>query len=232
MTPMKPSLHRRLRVAFGRAGDDSIVTSDGSSDPSGPPAVDPLAIEFVAYGEDCLLSGRVRLDADRLTDMLNHHDEYQLVDVLVQRLDGAGGAEVTEVIVPRDEVLLVHATGPRGSQARRTRTRQHPLVLQVGPYLVRGYLHVLPGADPITGLRRRPTMVPLTDSSVEYRLDGTLNRHPTGTVLVNRDRIDWVVPGPEFDVVPPEMPVPTKQGLLLKDFTGAIVGDTLEPTGA
>lgn len=225
---MKPSLRRRLRVAFGRTDADDLALSEGSSDPSD---AESMAIDFVAYGEDCLLSGRVRLDADRLTDMLNHHDEYQLVDVLVQRLDGAGGAEVTEVIVPRDEVLLVHATGPRGSQSRRTRTRQHPVALQVGPYLVRGQLHAQPGSDPIASLRRRPVMVPLTDSSVEYRIDGTLHRRPTDTLLVNRERIDWVVPAPESEVVPPALPVPAKQGILLKDFTGAIVGDTLARTG-
>jgi hypothetical protein len=30
-------------------------------------------VDFVAYGEDFILSGRTVLDGDRLTDMLNRH---------------------------------------------------------------------------------------------------------------------------------------------------------------
>ena len=101
-----------------------------------------------AYGEDCVLSGLVRMAADRLTDMLNEHDEYLLVNVLVEGLAGDRAVEVTEVLVRRDELFLVHAAGPRGNQDRRHRTRSHPVAVQLGPYHVRGYLHVLPGIDP------------------------------------------------------------------------------------
>ncbi len=94
--------------------------------PRRPDALLPL-VEFVAYAEDCLLSGRVRLAADRLTDMLNEHDEFELIDVMVERLDGLGRSRSSEVLVRRDELLLVHATGPRGNHARRHRTREHPV---------------------------------------------------------------------------------------------------------
>lgn len=47
-------------------------------------------VEFVAYAVDCVLSGYVRLDADRLTDLLNVHEEVQLIDVFVQDFAGEG----------------------------------------------------------------------------------------------------------------------------------------------
>lgn len=214
---MIESLGRRLRVVF-----------------SGAPSVEPAVargpdrsratreIEFVAYGEDCILSGVLQMAADRLTDMLNEHDEYLLVNVLVEGLAGDGAVEVTEVIVRRDELFLVHAAGPRGNQERRHRTRSHPVAIQLGPYHVRGYLHVLPGADPIQAIRRRKPMVPLTDAWIEFPPATGRQRLRLGTVMVNRQQVDWIVPAIDEEVELPDLPPSGEKGPLLKDFTGAL----------
>ncbi|HYH93238.1 MAG TPA: hypothetical protein VD763_08775 [Candidatus Saccharimonadales bacterium] len=213
---MLQSLGRRLRIAFDRDPADPAAPAETSA------AVLPPLVEFVAYAEDCLLSGRVRLGAERLTDMLNAHDEYQLVDVLVEPLASDGVVEVTEIVVRRDELVLVHATGPRGVIARRQRMRPHPLALQLGPYHVRGYLHALPGTDPLLAIRRRTVMVPLTEASVEMSIAGQLERRQVGTVVLNREQIDWVLPALDDEVQMPEMPLRTDAGPLVKDFTGQI----------
>jgi hypothetical protein len=214
---MIQSFGRRLRIAF--RGPDHV-----DADRPRPSSASPVLpeVEFIAYSEECLLSGRLRLDAERLSDMLNAHDEYQLVDVRVEPLDGAPAMEVREVLVRRDDLLLVHATGPRGSQARRQRTRQHPLAMQVGPYHLRGYFHALPGSDPVNALRRRKTMVPLTDAWIEYSLGGTRQRRRAGAVVLNREQLDWVVPALDDEVEVPDLPLQVEQGPLLKDFTGWI----------
>jgi hypothetical protein len=216
---MIQSFGRRLRIAF-RWPDHA------DTDRPRPSSASPVLpeVEFIAYSEECLLSGRLRLDAERLSDMLNAHDEYQLVDVRVEPLDGAPAMEVREVLVRRDDLLLVHATGPRGSQARRQRTRQHPLAMQVGPYHLRGYFHALPGSDPVNALRRRKTMVPLTDAWIEYGLGGTRQRRRAGAVVLNREQLDWVVPALDDEVEVPDLPLQVEQGPLLKDFTGWING--------
>jgi hypothetical protein len=229
MRLMIESLGRRLRVAFRRPAAAPALEPE--------PALDRAAnvlpeVEFVAYGEDCLLSGRLRLDAERLTDMLNAHDEYQLVDVMVERLDGASAVEVREVLVRRDELLLVHATGPRGSQARRQRTRQHPLAVQIGPYHIRGYLHALPGSDPISSIRRRKTMVPLTEAWIEYTVGSVRQRRRVGAVVVNREQVDWIVPALDDEVELPDLPLHAEKGLLVKDFTGQIRVDGVGGSGA
>lgn len=229
MPTMIESLGHRLRVAFRLPVHAPV--------PEVEPALDRAAnvfpeVEFVAYGEDCLLSGRLRLDAERLTDMLNAHDEYQLIDVMVERLDGASAVEVREVLVKRDELLLVHATGPRGSQARRQRTRQHPLAVQVGPYHIRGYLHALPGSDPISSIRRRKTMVPLTEAWIEYSVGSVRQRRRVGAVVVNREQVDWIVPALDDEVELPDLPLQAEKGPLVKDFTGQIRVDGIEGSGA
>jgi hypothetical protein len=203
-SPVIQSIGRRLRVVFQSSGD----ADDGSGpDADLPPAraLLPL-VEFVAYAEDCILYGRVRLAADRLTDMLNAHDEFDLVDVMVERLDGQGAVEVKEVIVRRDELLLVHATGPRGSQARRTRTREHRLAIRIGPYDVRGDLHAFPGHDPLLTIRRRRPMVPITDAWIEYVAGGERRRRRVGALVVNRDEIDTVALAIDEWVELPDLP--------------------------
>jgi hypothetical protein len=221
MTDMIESIGRRLRIGFGRGEQGS----SSSLELSAAPAATGQDLEFVAYAEDCVFSGLLRMSSDRLTDMLNEHDEYVLVDVLLERLADGVGVEVKEVLVLRDDLLLVHATGPRGNAARRHRTRVHPVAMQVGPFHIRGHLHASPGRDPIQQLRRRTAMVPLTDASIDYLSGATRHRRSVGTVVINREQIDWIVPAeeerPELAGLP-EMPPPVEQGPLLKDFTGAL----------
>jgi hypothetical protein len=224
MRRMIHSFGRRLRVAFGV---QPAVQAD-AGEPAAPERPLHPVVEFVAYGEDCLLSGHIRLAAERLSDMLNDHDEYELIDVLVERLDGVAGAEVREVLIPRDELMLVHAAGPRGSQARRQRMRLHPIAMQLGPYHVRGYLHALPGTDPLLAIRRRKPMVPLTDAWVELSIGGVRQRRQVGTIVINREQIDWVSSADDEDLLLPELPelpVAAGQGPLVKDFTGQILSD-------
>jgi hypothetical protein len=215
---MIESIGRRLRVVFGRS--PAVVPS--AAVPPCDPARTTQQVEFVAYGEDCVLSGVVQLASDRLTDMLNDHDEYQLVDVLVEGLTGENTVEVREVLVRRDELLLVHAAGPRGNQDRRHRTRSHPVAIQLGPYHVRGYLHALPGADPVQSIRRRKPMVPLTDAWIEFQTATGRQRRRVGTVVVNREQVDWIVPAIDDEVEMPDLPLSADKGPLLKDFTGAL----------
>lgn len=217
MSP-RAALDRTLRIAL-RRGPETAPTDDGGQ---GDAPDHGALIEFVAYAEDCLLSGHMRLDADRLTDLLNEHDEYVLVDALVESLADGHAVEVKEVLVTRDELFLVHAIGPRGDPARRQRTRQHPIALQLGPYHVRGYFHALPGSDPIAALRRRKPMVPLTEAWVEYQSGSVRQRRRVSTVVVNREQLDWVVEAKDEEVELPDLPIETAKGPLLKDFTGDV----------
>ncbi len=220
---MIKSIGRRLQVVFQGSGD-ADDPSGISDEPLAPHRAPLPLVEFVAYAEDCILFGRVRLRADRLTDMLNHHDEIDLVDVMVERLDGLGAVQVKEVLVRREEILLVHATGPRGSQARRHRTRQHSLAMKLGPYEVRGNLHALPGTDPLLAIRRRRPMVPLTDAWIEYVAGGEHQHRRVAGLVVNRDQIDVIAHAFDEAVELPDLPVQGEPGPLVKDFTGNIMG--------
>ena len=129
--------------------------------------------------------------------MLNDHDEYLLAGVTVERFDEGVPLEVAEIVVPRDEIFLVHATGPRGEVARRHRTMPRHLAIKMGPYQVRGFFHALPGADPVEALRRRKAMVPITDARIGYLFRGERRESQVETLIVNRgaDRLaEKIVP--------------------------------------
>jgi hypothetical protein len=190
-------LPRRLRL--GRSRQEEIEPAEGRP---------PDDVAFVAYGEDCILSGRAVLDADRLTDMLNDHDEYLVSGLVVERFDEVAPFELDdEIAVPRDEIFMVHASGPRGDASRRHRTMPQHLALKMGPYKVRGFFHALPGADPVVALRRRKAMVPLTDVRIEYTIHDQRREVTVETVIVNREQVDWVEAVRPGQVEFPEGPV-------------------------
>jgi hypothetical protein len=180
---MMKSLPRRLRLGF----------SSPQADEADSVPADPNRVEFVAYGEDCILSGSAVLNADRLSDMLNSHEEYLVSGLSVERFDSETPFELDdEIAIPRDEIYLVHASGPRGDASRRLRTMPQQLAIKMGPYKVRGFFHGLPGADPVVAFRRRKVMVPLTNGRIEYTFHGEPRETTVETVIVNREQIDWV----------------------------------------
>jgi hypothetical protein len=186
------SLGSRLRLVLRQPGDSR--TWDSAEQEDLP------ELDFVAYALHERLSGRVRLDNDRLSDMLNAHDEFVLVDALAERLPEGGSMVVSEILLRRNELAVVHATGPRGDRAQRVRTETHPLVFRIGRYLVSGRLHTGRGEDSLMSLRSRQPMVPLTEAAIEFRVGPDVVREPASTIVVNRDLVDWVREGaPVYD---------------------------------
>ena len=206
---------RRLVLRRSSRADDASPATT----PSTPTVTN---IEFVAYAEDCILSGVVGLAADRLSDLINSHDELELEDVLVTALHESKAIEVRTVRIKRDEILVVHAPEPRGRTDRRQRTRQHAVTARLGPYTVSGYVHTLPGADPLTSLRRRPPMIAMTDAVIEFTLDGERQERHAQTLLLNHELADSIVLGTNTENQPfPDLTV--EDGILIaKDFTGEL----------
>jgi hypothetical protein len=176
---------RRLRVAFTHdtipAGVESVTMSET-----------PDFVDFVAYGADCVLSGRTILDGDRLSDMLNEHDEYALIGVTVERFDGGPALAVDDVVVSRSEIWMVHAGAPRGVIGRRMRTSPQHVAIKMGPYQVRGFIHGLPGSDAVASLGRRKAMIPITNARIEYTMLDDEREVWVETLVINREQIDWL----------------------------------------
>ena len=187
-----------------------------------PPADEPVAIGLVLYAEDCTISGHLLSAAERLSDHLNGQESIELLDGIVEDFAGGPPIEVHSVAVARDEIMLIRASSPRGNPERRQHTSQHAIVLQVGRYEVHGYVHTLPGGDPISSVRRRKPMIPLTDAFITFSRHSRVQVHHAGVLIVNRDLVDSISEGENELVAMPQMPVDFT-GLLLKDFTGHLM---------
>jgi hypothetical protein len=143
-------------------------------------------VGFDAFVADHRVFGWVRLDADRLTDMLNEHLELHLSNVLLECLGDGTTVAADEAVVRRDELIAVRASGPRGNASRREATEAHPVLVEAHPYLVGGHVHALPGGDPLARVRGRDPMIPLTEAWIAYRPGGEAWRRRVGTIIVNR----------------------------------------------
>ena len=179
---------RVLRLAFSEEQAD--VPAEGTD----------TRIDFTAYARECLVAGTLRLDADRLTDLLNAADEIELVDIICLSLDVAV-VETDHAAIPRSELLAVKAGDPRGNAVRRHRTRQTAVQVSTFPYVITGYVHSRPGADPMLDISRRPPMIPLTDATIAYEVDGLWRREEASTLIVNRDAAAWIKPARESNLV-------------------------------
>jgi hypothetical protein len=153
---------------------------------------DAPLLRFEAFLVQERLFGWVRLDAERLTDLLNAHETLHLYEPSFESLVDWSTRQADDLVLPRSSLIGVSVTGPRGDPALRRWTHSHPVVVQLGDFLMSGYAHATPGDDPMTSIRERPSMVPLTDARLEYWPGGQRRRTWIGTMVFNRDLADWV----------------------------------------
>jgi hypothetical protein len=210
---LRGSVRVFLRASPGAEPEDA---------PSGPP---PLpVVGLTVYTGDSLAFGYLPLTAGRVTDLMNEHESFEFVDTYLESLEDRHGLSLHTIAIARDEILAVAVAGPRGDPARRTRTRPIPVELRIGPYDVRGNIHVVPGTDPLISFRSRRPMVPLTEATIEWETPDGRRIARWGTVVVNRLLTDWIAPA-RRDVRPPDLNlVPEVDGSgLAKYFTTPLV---------
>jgi len=179
----QPSLPGRLFLILQPTAEEAFEPDSVAEAP---------LIRFIAYGLQERVFGWVRLRAERLTDLLNAHEELHLAEVEIEDLEDGLTQTRDRVIIHRRDLVAVHATGPRGDATRQHRTRTHPIAVQSGHYLIGGHLHADPGTDPLASVAGRPAMIPLTEAWIEYWSAGERKYQSTGTIVVNREYADWI----------------------------------------
>src|SRR6266566_2009522 len=96
----------------------------------------PMLLNIVAYAADCRVLGRLELEAERISDLLNDAQTYELSDAVFESLEDGHRLEMPEFTIAAEDVHVVEVVGPRGDPGRRVRTRLHRMQLKVGHYLV------------------------------------------------------------------------------------------------
>jgi hypothetical protein len=148
-----------------------------------------MQVPLRAYAEDCSFTGEVVLTADRLSDFLAATDEFDVMNLSCRALDDGRVVDALFAPLVRDDLCLVAAGEPRGREELRVWTRQYPVIVHVGPYVVRGYVHAPPTIYPLR-LPERRSILALTNASVSYAEAGNRFEIEMETVLVNSARIE------------------------------------------
>jgi hypothetical protein len=168
-----------------------------------------MQVPLTAYAEDCAFTGEVTLTGDRLSDFLASTVEFEVHNLRCRALDDGRLVDALFTQMVRDDVCLVVAGEPRGREDLRVWTRQYPVVAEVGPYVVRGYVHAPPTIDPMRMPSRR-SIVPLTAATVSYEDAGARTEIEVETVLLNSTWISRFAAATVEDVgwedVPPPEP--------------------------
>lgn len=151
-----------------------------------------MLIDFRGYAADYIVSAHIELTADRLTDLLNRDEAFELSDVAVESLLDGRAVRVTDMVLPRRELFAARALGPRGDPTQRIATVEHRLQAQIGPYNILGRLHAEPGRSVLQGVLERWPMIPLTEATIAYVIGGVLEVRDGGTIIINRELASWI----------------------------------------
>jgi hypothetical protein len=179
-------------------------------------------VEFQGFAGDCTIEGQITMFGERLTDFLNGQERFRLHHVKFRSLEDGHVVQVDSVSLERDELLAVVGTGPRGSEKQRIQLEETRMQLSIGPYIILGRLHTLPGVDPMRNVLQRETMVPLTGATIAYSLAGETIAQDVGTIIVNRHQVEWIAASADEASMFPDATHRSPYTLnLSKDFTGS-----------
>jgi hypothetical protein len=163
----------------------AAASADVAASQSGLPV-----IEFTAFTATSRITGRFLLTGDRLTDVLNDaHAPLVISEATLVDLESLDSQSRDRLVISRDDLLVVRATGPTGAPGRRYRTSVHAVSVTIGPYHIEGLIHAGPGAHPILGIYHRRPMIPLTSAVLSYECAGRRIEEVQGSFVIHRDRI-------------------------------------------
>ena len=148
---------------------------------------DAPVVAIRAYAADCRVFGTVDLGDRRMTDVLNATPEIRVVAARLEDLQSDTVVELPELLIGREELCVVEASGSQGDPDRRLKTRTTRVAVEIGPYRVEGSIHGTAASDPFANMVRRATWVALTDAIIS---DGVSEMAPDAgfrTLIVNRD---------------------------------------------
>jgi hypothetical protein len=166
-----------------------------------------VLVPFIGYAVGRRFIGYVECDGDRLTDVLNRSESVILRETYVESFDDDTVVNLGDGEVDRAILYAVETTGGRGEITRRIHTIRHRLQVQIGPYTALGLLNSLPGQLPLPDLHARGPMITLSDATIGFVCRGSLQLRDVGTLIVNRDMLDWVRASDDEALAFPGVPV-------------------------
>lgn len=168
-----------------------------------------MLVPFIGYALRRRFIGYVECDGGRLTDILNQNESIVVHEAFVENFDEDTLVNLGDGEIERSILYAVEASGGRGDVTRRIPTVRHRLQVQLGPYSALGLLHLPSGQMPLPYLHSGGPMIPLSDATIGFASRGTLQLRDVGTLIVNREMLDWVRASEDEALAFPGVPVLT-----------------------
>lgn len=146
------------------------------------------------YLQSATVRGILTTNQDRLSNCLVLREGQEIISLREANLEDRNGKpmviETEEYLIYLQEVFLIadlspqFRTGRSGHEHLYVRKEQSIALLNVGPYWVRGNIHLIPGAPLHDLLIAKTRFIPVTDATLLHRPDVGAR-----TYLVNRSKI-------------------------------------------
>jgi hypothetical protein len=153
---------------------------------------------FIGYSIGRRYIGHVDCGGDRLVDLFNGGGSVVIRDAFVESFDDDTVSHVGDVTVDRSILYAIEMDDRRGDEARAIHAVDHRRIhVRLGPYSALGLLPeaadqlALPLFDP------SGPMIRLSDATIGYEGGGVPHLRDVGSLVVNRELMDWVRAGDE-----------------------------------
>lgn len=168
-----------------------------------------MLVPFIGYAMGRRVIGYVESAGERLTDLLNRSASIVVRDAFVEDFADDTVTNLGEGEVDRSILYAVEAGGIRDEAARRIRTDGHRLQLQLGPYTALGVVYAGLGRRHPADPKSSGPMIPISNATIGFAGRGALHLRDVGTLIVNRDMVDWVRASEEEALAFPGVPILT-----------------------
>ncbi len=151
-----------------------------------------MLVPFIAYALNRRFIGYLECEGEKIVDVLNRSETILVRDAFVENFEDDTVINLGDGVIDRAVVYAVESNGTSGANGRTIHTVRHRLQVQMGPYVALGLLHDANGQQPLPYLGSRGPMTPLTDATLGFNCRGQLTLRDVGSLVVNRELVDWV----------------------------------------
>ncbi len=164
-----------------------------------------MLVPFVGYALGHRLIGRVECDGGRMAELLDRVDSIVVHEAYVEAFTDDTVTNLGAFAVDRSSLFAVEAvdaveavedvygrrTFPQPRPSVNRQVRGHRLQIQLGPYSALGLVDASP-SELSQPLQASGSMIPLHQATIGFAARAGVQLRDVGTLLVNREMIDWV----------------------------------------
>lgn len=152
------------------------------------------AVDVICYARDLRVAGRLDGPSGWLRGKSDQDAEVVIRNAIVRTLAGEPATMVSRVVLPSAEVVIVEADSWRAFGDMLWVTLKLEVLIEAGPYVVRGRVRGRPGTDPLARFREGGPGVTMRDALVSYPLGDVVRHRLVRELVVNRLLVESVTP--------------------------------------